>query len=83
MTQAKRAKNRSEPQNMTSSSETEIFLGGPNGKVVPPGIVVIKYGYKTVKIGPKYSFLVILGQIFPFFAHFVQCPTKKQCEQGA
>ena len=38
---------------------------------------------KTSKIGPKYAFLVILGQILPFFAHFVQCPTKNQCEQGA
>ena len=33
--------------------------------------------------GPKYAFLVILGQILPFFAHFVQCPTKNQCEQVA
>ena len=30
------------------------------------------------KIGPKYAFLVILGQILPFFAHFVQCPTKNK-----
>ena len=36
---------------------------------------------KKTKIGPKYAFLVILGQILPFFAHFVQCPTKNQCEQ--
>ena len=41
------------------------------------------FGPKTAKIGPKSAFLVILGQILPFFAHFVQCPTKKQCEQGA
>ena len=33
---------------------------------------------KTAKFGPKYAFLVILGQILPFFAHFVQCLTKKQ-----
>merc|ERR1711994_124841 len=38
---------------------------------------------KTTKFGPKLAFLVIMGQILPFFAHFVQCPTKKQCEQGA
>merc|ERR1712004_596726 len=38
----KTAKNRGEPQKMTPSSETEIFFGGgPNGKVVAPGIVVI------------------------------------------
>merc|ERR1711973_972112 len=28
--------------------------------------------------GPKSTFLVILGQILPYFAHFVQCPTKNQ-----
>ena len=38
---------------------------------------------KTAKFGPKYAFLVILGQILAFFAHFVPCPTKNQCEQGA
>ena len=37
----KTAKNRGEPQKMTSSSETESFWGGPNGKVVALGIVVI------------------------------------------
>ena len=34
------------------------------------------FGPKMAKFGPKYAFLVILGQILPFFAHFVQCPTK-------
>ena len=34
------------------------------------------FGPKTSKFGPKSAFLVILGQILPFFAHFVQCPTK-------
>ena len=34
------------------------------------------FGPKTAKIGPKYAFLVILAQILPFFAHFVQWPTK-------
>ena len=38
---------------------------------------------KKAKFGPKSAFMVILGQILPFFAHFVQCPTKKQCEEGA
>ena len=41
------------------------------------------FGPKTAKIGPKNVFLVILGQILPFFAHCAQGPTKKQCEQGA
>ena len=41
------------------------------------------FGPKMAKFGPKSAFLVILGQILPFFAHFVQCPTKNQCEQGA
>ena len=41
------------------------------------------FGPKTAKFGPKYAFLVILGQILPFFAHFVHYPTKNQCEQGA
>ena len=36
-----RAKNRGEPRNMTHSSETEFFWGGPNGKVVAPCILVI------------------------------------------
>merc|ERR1711873_90559 len=34
------------------------------------------FGPKMAKLGPKSAFLVILGQILPFFAHFVQCPTK-------
>ena len=41
------------------------------------------FGPKMAKFGPKSAFLVILGQILPFFAHFVQCPTKNQCELGA
>ena len=39
------------------------------------------FGPKTAKFGPKYAFLVILGQIMAFFAHFVPCTTKKQCAQ--
>ena len=30
-----------EPRKMTPSSETEIFCGGPDQKVVAPGILVI------------------------------------------
>ena len=41
------------------------------------------FGPEMAKFGPKSAFLVILGQILPFFAHFVQCPTKNHCEQGA
>ena len=37
------------------------------------------FGPKTAKFGPKSAFLVILGQILPFFAHFVQCPTIGDC----
>ena len=36
------------------------------------------FGPKTAKFGPKYAFLVILGQILAFLAHFIPCPTKKQ-----
>ena len=57
----KTAKNRGEPQKMTSSSETEIFFGGgPNGKVVAPGIVVIcsidknRNHYTKIDFWPKY-----------------------------
>ena len=35
------------------------------------------FGPKMAKFGPKSAFLVILGQILPFFAHFVQFLTKK------
>ena len=45
VTQAQKAKNRGEPRKMTHSSETEIFWGGPNGKVVAPGILVISPVY--------------------------------------
>ena len=31
------------------------------------------FGPKTAKFGPKSAFLVILGQILPFFAHLVPC----------
>ena len=41
------------------------------------------FGRKMVKFGPKSAFLVILGQILPFFAPFVQFLTKKLYEQGA
>ena len=35
------------------------------------------------EIWPKIGFLVILGQILAFLAHFVPCLTKIQCKQGA
>ena len=52
-------------------------------KLLLTPIKIRLFGQKTAKFGPKYAFLVIFGQILPFFAHFVQCPTKNQCEQGA
>ena len=36
---------------------------------------------KKAKFGQKYDFLVILGQMLAFLAHFVPCPTKKQCKK--
>ena len=53
-------------------------------KIILLGSNILEYR-KCIKhslSGPKSAFLVILGQILPFFAHFVQCLTKKQCEQG-
>ena len=52
-------------------------------KLLLTPIKISIFGPKTSKIGPKYAFLVILGQTLPFFAHFVQCPTKNQCKQSA
>ena len=37
------------------------------------------FGQKMANFGPNYAFLVILGKILAFFAHFVPCLTKKQC----
>ena len=36
------------------------------------------FRYVGTKFGPIYAFLVILGQIWAFLAHFIPCPTKKQ-----
>ena len=52
-------------------------------KLLPTPLKIRILGTETAKIGPKSAFLVILGQILPFFAHFVQCSTNQQCEQGA
>ena len=38
---------------------------------------------KRSNLAQKYVFLVILGQILAFLAHFVPCLTKIQCKQGA
>ena len=35
------------------------------------------FGRKTAKFGPKYAYLVILGQILAFIIHLVPCPTNK------
>ena len=62
-------------------------LGGSTVMLVPKLLLTpIKiriFGPKTAKFGPKYAFVVILGQILPFFAHVVHCLTKNKCEQGA
>ena len=42
-------------------------------KLLLPSLKIRIFGPKTAKFGPKSAFLVILGQILPFFAHFVQC----------
>ena len=47
-------------------------------KVFLPPVKIRIFGPKTAKFAPKSAFLVILGQILPFFAHFVQCLTKKK-----
>ena len=52
-------------------------------KLLLPPIRIRNFGPKTAKFGPKYAFLVILGQIWTFSPLFVPCPIKKQCEQGA
>ena len=36
------------------------------------------FRYVGTKFGHIYAFLVILGQIWAFLAHFIPCPTKKQ-----
>merc|ERR1711947_1710 len=52
-------------------------------KLLLTPIKIRLFGPKMAKFGPKSAFLVILGQILPFFGHFVHCPSKKQCDQGA
>ena len=62
-------------------------LGGFSNMWVPKLLLTpIKiriFSPQTAKICPKYAFLVIFNQILAFFAHFVPCPNKNQCEQGA
>merc|ERR1712152_26249 len=52
-------------------------------KIFTPCPQKLDFGPKNGQIWPKTgilsqisAFLLILGQILPFFAHFVQCPTK-------
>ena len=68
----------------------EMWTSCPGGfsvmwvqKLLLPPVRIRIFGLKTAKFGPKLAFLVILGQIFVFLAHFVPCLTKKQCEQDA
>ena len=66
----------------------EMWTSCPGGfslmwvqKLLLPPVRIGIFGLKTAKFGPKLAFLVILGQIFVFLAHFVPCLTEKQCEQ--
>ena len=59
---------------MTPSLETEIFWGGPNGKVVAPDILVIspvdketRLPYKKFTSGPKYPNLSVKKAHFNVF----------------
>ena len=61
-------------------------LGGFSAMWVPKLLLTPKkiriFGPKTANFGPKYAFVVILGEILAFLAHLVPCPTKKkQCEE--
>ena len=47
-------------------------------KVLLTPIIIWIFGPKRAKFGPIYAFLVILGQILAFLAHFIPCPAKKQ-----
>merc|ERR1712223_1578910 len=75
-----------EPHRSMFSTQKRCLIGLPirgyqNFYSLPPKNSI--WDQKTAKFGPKSAFLVILGQILPFFAHFVECPTRNQCELGA
>jgi len=50
------------------------FLWVP--KLFPPLVKIRIFGPKTTRSGPKYAFLVILGQILVLLIHLVPCLTK-------
>ena len=68
----------------------EMWTSCPGGfsiiwvqKLLLPPVRIRIFGLKTAKFGRKLAFLVILGKIFVFVAHFVPSLTKKQWEQDA
>jgi len=88
----KKAKNRGKPRKKTLSSEMEFFWGGPNGKVVAPGILVIcpvdqNRNYHTkkrlfapnIQIGSKKHIFAPSGQLEPHRSMF---SNKKRCVIG-
>ena len=67
----KRAKNRGEPQKMTPARKRKFFWGGPNGKVVAPGILVIcpidkNRDHYTKNLAQKWHFGPNIGIFGPF-----------------
>ena len=52
-------------------------------KILLTPVKIRIFGLKPAKFGPKYAFVVNLGQILAFFAHFVPCPTNNQREQDS
>ena len=46
-------------------------LGKLTTKLLLTPVKIMTFGPKTAKFNPKYAFLVVLGQILAFFAHFV------------
>ena len=59
-------------------SKLHIFV--PSSQIEPYRLM---FGPLKAKFGPKYAFLVFMGKILAFFAHFVLMSTKNQCDQGA
>ena len=87
------AKNSGEPKKMTNSLETEVFQGGPNGKVVAPGILVIcpvdknsNYHTKNWLFAPNIQILGSKKHIFApsgqFEPHRSMFSTRKRCLIG-
>ena len=52
-------------------------------KLLLPPVRIKIFGPKRQNIVQNMYFWPFFGQIMAFLAHFVPCPTKKQCKQGA